>query len=211
VTPVRVAVVEDHPVYRDGLAAAFDDAPDVELTAAVGTVADTLDLLAGRTIDVLLLDLGLPDGSGLDLLSTVHVRHPRTAVVVLTMNDERKMVLDAVRAGARGYMIKGAGRAEIIDAVRRAASGGAVFDTGPADVVITAASQALDDPAVALGLTPREAHVLGLLADGLSNQAIAARLGLTPKTVRNQVSTIFTKLGVRSRAAAGERARSAGL
>jgi DNA-binding NarL/FixJ family response regulator len=156
VTPVRVAVVEDHPVYRDGLAAAFDDAPDVELIAAVATIADTLDLLARRTIDVLLLDLGLPDGSGLDLLSTLHVRHPRTAVVVLTMNDERKMVLDAVRAGARGYLLKGAGRAEIIDAVRRAASGGAVFSTGPADVVITAASRALDDPAVALGLTPRE-------------------------------------------------------
>jgi len=211
VTRIRVAVVEDHPVYRDGLAAAFGDASDVELAGAVGTVADTLSLLAGAAIDVLLLDLGLPDGSGLDLLSTLRTRHPGIAVVVLTMNDDRQMVLDAVRAGARGYLLKGAGRAEIIDAVRRAAAGGAVFGTGPADVVIAAASGALHDPAAALGLTTREAHVLGLLADGLSNQAIAARLGLAPKTVRNQVSTIFTKLGVQTRAAAGERARTAGL
>jgi len=106
---------------------------------------------------------------------------------------------------------RGAGRAEIIDAVRRAATGGAVFGTGPADVIIAAASGALHDPAAALGLTPREAHVLGLLADGLSNQAIAARLGLAPKTVRNQVSTILTKLGVHTRAAAADRARTAGL
>jgi DNA-binding NarL/FixJ family response regulator len=92
-----------------------------------------------------------------------------------------------------------------------AAKGSRRLDTSLADVVITAASGALDDPAVALGLTPHEAHVLRLLAGGLGNQAIAARLGLAPKTVRNQVSTIFTKLGVRSRAAAGDRARSAGL
>ena len=91
-TRVRVAVVEDHPVYRDGLAAAFDGASDLELAGAVGTVADTLSLLAGEAIDVLLLDLGLPDGSGLDLLSTLRTRHPGIAVVVLTMNDDRQMV-----------------------------------------------------------------------------------------------------------------------
>jgi DNA-binding NarL/FixJ family response regulator len=211
VTRVRVAVVEDHPVYRDGLAAAVDAASDVDLAGAVGTVADTLGLLAGEAIDVLLLDLGLPDGSGLDLLSTLRTRHPDIAVVVLTMNDDRQMVLDAVRAGARGYLLKGAGRAEIIDAVRRAAEGGAVFGVGPADVIIAAAAGSLQDPAVALGLTPREAHVLRLLADGLTNEAIAVRLGLAPKTVRNQVSTILTKLGVHTRAAAAARARTAGL
>jgi DNA-binding NarL/FixJ family response regulator len=212
VTPVRVAIVEDHPVYRDGLTAAFGEASsDIEVVGAVGTVADTLGLLSGEAIDVLLLDLGLPDGSGLDLLATLRARHSRVAVVVLTMNEDRQMVLDAVRAGARGYLLKGAGRAEIVDAVRRAAAGGAVFHAGPADVVLAAALGALDDPVVALGLTPREAQVLRLLADGLSNQAIAARLGLAPKTVRNQVSTILTKLAVDTRLEAAARARAAGL
>jgi len=206
-----VGIVEDHPVYRDGLTAAFDEASDIEVAGAVGTVADTLRLLGAEAIDVLLLDLGLPDGSGLDLLATLRARHSRVAVVVLTMNEDRQMVLDVVRAGARGYLLKGAGRAEIIDAVRHAAAGGAVFHAGPADVVLSAALGALDDPVVALGLTAREAHVLRLLADGLSNQAIASRLGLAPKTVRNQVSTILTKLGVDTRVEAAARARAAGL
>ena len=198
-------------MYRDGLTAAFDEASDIEVAGAVGTVADTLRLLGAEAIDVLLLDLGLPDGSGLDLLATLRARHSRVAVVVLTMNEDRQMVLDVVRAGARGYLLKGAGRAEIIDAVRHAAAGGAVFHAGPADVVLSAALGALDDPVVALGLTAREAHVLRLLADGLSNQAIASRLGLAPKTVRNQVSTILTKLGVDTRVEAAARARAAGL
>ena len=210
-TRVRVAIVEDHPVYRDGLTAAFREAAsDIEVAGAVGTVADTLRLLSGETIDVPLLDLGLPDGSGLDLLATLRARHARV-VVVLSRNEDRQMILDAVRAGARGYLLKGAGRAEIIDAVRRAAAGGAVFHAGPADVVLAAALGALNDPAVALGLTPREAHVLRLLADGLSNQEIASRLGLEPKTVRNQVSTILTKLAVDTRVEAAARARAAGL
>jgi DNA-binding NarL/FixJ family response regulator len=130
VTPVRVAIVEDHPVYRDGLAAAFGEASDIEVAGAVGTVADTLLLLGREAIDVLLLDLGLPDGSGLDLLATLRARHSRVAVVVLTMNEDQQMVLDVVRAGARGYLLKGAGRAEIIEAVRSAAAGVRCFMPG---------------------------------------------------------------------------------
>ncbi len=98
--------MEDHPVYRDGLIAAFGEASDIEVAGAVGTVADTLRLFSGEPIDVLLLDLGLPDGSGLDLLATLRARHSRVAVVVLTMNEDRQMVLDVVRAGARGYLLK---------------------------------------------------------------------------------------------------------
>lgn len=209
-----MAVVEDHPVYRDGLAAAFARVDDIELVASVGTVADTLELLRGQPIDVLLLDMGLPDGSGVDVLAHLRAHQsntrPKTAVVVLTMSDDRELVLESIRAGARGYLLKGAGRGEIVAAVRRAATGGAVFDPQAADVVVAAAAGSAN-PAAALGLTPREAHVLRLVATGLGNQAIAERLGVAPKTVRNQVSSILTKLGVDSRQAAAQRARTAGL
>lgn len=204
---LRVGVVEDHPVYRDGLAAAFAAADDMELAGAVGTVHEALALLEGSPLDVLLLDLGLPDGSGLDVLSTIRARHREVAVVVLTMNDDRRLVLEAVRAGARGYLLKGAGRAEIADAVRRAAAGGAVFDAVPAAVVMAAVTQPDTDPIAAYGLTPRESDVLRLLAQGLGNDAIAMRLGVSGKTVRNQVSAVLSKLGVRSRAEAAALAR----
>jgi DNA-binding NarL/FixJ family response regulator len=208
--PVRVAVVEDHPLYRDGLVAALRRADDLQLVEALGTVAEARALLRREKVDVLLLDMGLPDGSGLDVLAHLQTHDRQVAVVVLTMSDDRQLVLEALRAGARGYLLKGAGREEVLDAVRQAAAGGAVFHAGAADVVLAAASGATD-PATALGLTRREAHVLRLVAAGLTNQAIAERLGVAPKTVRNQVSTVLSKLGVDSRAAAASRARAAGL
>jgi DNA-binding NarL/FixJ family response regulator len=211
VNPVRVGVVEDHPVYREGLLTALEAAEDLTVAGAVGTVRDALALLAGTPMDVLLLDLGLPDGSGLDLLGTLRQRHPDVRTVVLTMNDEPALVLQAVRAGARGYLLKGASRVEIVDTVRRTGAGGAVFGPGSADVVVAAMSGGVSDPASQLGLTPREVDVLRLITIGLPNRSIAARLGIAPKTVRNQVSSVLTKLGADTRAAAAERGRAAGL
>ena len=210
-TALRVGVVEDHPVYRDGLVGAFAATDDVVIEGAAATVGEALELLNRTPIDVLLLDLGLPDGSGLDVLATIRTHHPGVAVVILTMNDDRQLVLDAVRAGARGYLLKGASRSEVVDAVRRAARGGAVFDSGPASVVMAAASSRGNDPLSIFALTPRESDVLRLIADGLGNASIAERLGVSGKTVRNQVSSVLAKLGVTSRAAAAERARAAGL
>jgi DNA-binding NarL/FixJ family response regulator len=211
VTSLRVGVVEDHPLYREGLVTALEEAGELTVAGAVGTLAEALAMLAGTPMDVLLLDLGLPDGSGLDLLGTLRQRHPDVSTVVLTMNDEPALVLQAVRAGARGYLLKGASRSEIVDTVRRTGAGGAVFHPGPADVVMAAASGLLADPASRLGLTPRELDVLRLITGGLTNRSIAARLGIAPKTARNQVSSVLTKLGVENRATAAERGRAAGL
>ncbi len=206
--PVRLLVVEDHPLYRDGIAAAFQGVADVTVVGAVGTVAEARDGLDGG-VDVMLLDLGLPDGPGLELLRGLPPGRP--AVVVLTMHEDPFTVLEAVRAGARGYLLKGAGREEIVEAVRRAAAGAAVFGAAAADVVIAAAASAGGAPHVTLGLTEREGEVLRLVAQGLTNAAVASRLGLAPKTVRNQVSVILDKLGVTSRGEAAAQARAAGL
>jgi DNA-binding NarL/FixJ family response regulator len=204
---LRVAVVEDHPVFRDGLGVVVEAMGDAEMVGSVGTVREALELLESCPVDVLLLDLGLPDGNGLDILSTLRARHADVAVVVLTMSDERQLVLEAVRAGARGYLLKGSGRAEIAEAVRRAAGGGAVFDAVPAQVLMAAVSDA-PDPLARYGLTPRESDVLRLVAEGLGNQAIAVRLGVSGKTVRNQVSVVLAKLGVDSRTEAAAKLRT---
>jgi DNA-binding NarL/FixJ family response regulator len=206
---IRVLIVEDHPVYRDGLVGVIADAPDLELAAAVGTVAEANEQLDASVIHVALIDLGLPDGSGLGVVE--HLRQRKVAALVLTMNDDRVTVLSAVRAGARGYLLKGAGRDEICSAIRLTAAGGSVFGALPADVLLAAASGTTADPVTALGLTAREGDVLRLVAVGMSNQAIATRLSLAPKTVRNQVSTILTKLGAADRQEATQRAISAGV
>jgi len=206
----RVVIVEDHPVFRDGLELALAAREGIDVVASVGTLGEALRVLADVGVDVVLLDLGLPDGGGLDLLATLRRRRSSAVVVVLTMNDDPRVVLSAVRAGARGYLLKGAGRDEIVEAVHRAADGGVVFHRGAADVVVRALT-CPTPPQVVAGLTPREMDVLRLLSGGLSNAVIAERLGVSAKTVRNQVSAVLAKIGVPTRQAAAEWARSAGV
>ena len=210
---IRVVVVDDHPVYRDGVADALDDADDI---AVVGTAADgeaAVRTVAETGADVVLMDLRMPGGGGIPATAAIAGSHPETAVVVLTMSDDDDSVFAALRAGARGYLLKESEGADIARAVRAAARSEAVFGPRIADRVLAffASSRARSAAVPFPELTDREREVLDLVAHGLSNHAIAARLFLSEKTVRNRVSDVLTKLHAASRAEAVALARDAGL
>ena len=213
-TPLRVVVADDHPVFRDGLQVTLDDEPDIDVVAAVAdgdsAVAETLRLGA----DVVLMDLRMPGVGGIEATTRIVGERPTTAVVVLTMSDDDDSVFAALRAGARGYLLKEADSGDILRAVRAVAAGEAVFGPRIADRVIAFFSAAGLRGAAATPfpqLTDREREVLDLIARGCDNPTIARRLFLSEKTVRNHVSACLTKLQVASRAEAVAAARDAGL
>jgi DNA-binding NarL/FixJ family response regulator len=190
----RVLVVDDHPVYRDGLAALLGSLDDIEVVA----VADDGEsaVAAATGVDVVLMDLNLPGVSGVEATSRITSSPNAPAVLVVTMVDDDDTVVAALRAGARGYVLKGAAGEEIAAAVRTVAAGGAVFGPGVAAQVLRMSREPVTDPD---GLTDRERDVLSLLADGSSNAQIARQLGLSLKTVQNYVSRILDKLQVSDR------------
>jgi DNA-binding NarL/FixJ family response regulator len=204
--PLRVLVVEDHPVFAAGLVAILgtDDALVVVGTASDGSEA--LDLAAATSPDVVLMDLNLPSLSGVEVTAALTARRDPPAVLVVTMVDDDDTVLAALRAGARGYVLKGASGDQIMSAIRTVAAGGAVFGPGVATRVLALGSvprpAGPDD-----GLTDREREVLTRLADGASNGQIARELGLSLKTVQNYVSRILDKLQVADRTQAALKAR----
>jgi DNA-binding NarL/FixJ family response regulator len=209
---IRVAVADDHPVVRDGLRLLFASLADMELVGEAATGRDAVRVAVTEHPDVLVMDLRMPDLDGVAATAEVARVAPGVAVLVLTMFDDDESVFAAMRAGARGYLVKGAAQEEISQAIAAVAAGGAVFGPGVARRVLDYFAA----PAPAAGepfpeLTPREREVLDLIAAGLPNAAIATRLALAPKTVGNHISTIFAKLQVATRAEAIIRARDAGL
>ncbi|MGY1745603.1 response regulator [Blastococcus sp. SYSU D00695] len=211
--PIRVLVVDDHPVYRDGVADALGDEPDVDV---VGTAADGEAAVAAAAQlrpDVVLMDLRMPGAGGVPATARIAAAQPEVAVVVLTMSDDDDSVFAALRAGARGYLLKESEAADIARAVRAAARSEAVFGPRIADRVLAffASSRARSTAVPFPELTDREREVLDLVAHGLPNAAIAARLFLSEKTVRNRVSDVLAKLHAASRAEAVALARDAGL
>ena len=208
---ISVLIVEDHPVYRDGLVAALAGADGMTVIAAVGTAAEAIDIVRAQSPNVVLMDVGLPDTSGIEATRAMLALNLSTKVLMLTMSTDESVVLESVRSGACGYLVKGADRDEILDAVRRVDRGGAVFGVGAAAIVLRAFDVIDRSSPPMPELTQRERDVLALVAAGLTNQAIASRLFLSDKTIRNHVSNIFSKLGVHTRREAVDLARSAGL
>jgi len=208
-TTLRVLIADDHPLFRDGLGAALAAAGfDVVGEAADGRQAVALSLELQP--DVVIMDLDMPGMGGIEATRRIAHGSPHVGILVLTMLADDDSVFAALRVGARGYLLKGAGQAEIVRAVQTIADGGGVFGAPLARRVMDHfGGQQATEPFPEL--TEREREVLSMVAAGQNNAAIAARLSLAPKTVRNHISNILTKLQVSDRAQAIIRARTAGL
>ncbi len=211
--PLRVALADDHPVVRDGLAALLASVAGIDVVATVATGRDAVRVAVTQQPDVLVLDIQMPDLDGVAATREITRAAPDVAVLILTMFDDDASLYAALRAGARGYLLKGASQQEITHAIHAVAVGQAIFGPGIARRILDhlAGAPATAPPEPFPELTPREHEVLELLAEGLPTTHIAARLGLAPKTVTNHVCAILTKLHVGSRAEAVARARDAGL
>lgn len=213
---IRVLVADDHPVFRRGMRAILAAEPDTELVGEATDGEEAVALALELRPDVILMDLNMPKVSGIEATRQILEASPDTAILMLTMFEDDKSILAAVRAGAHGYILKGADGAETLRAVHAAASGEAIFSptitrrlteyfATPGRGFNTSSDRAFPD------LTEREHEILSLIAEGYTNTAIASRLYLSPKTVRNYVSSILTKLEVSDRPQAIVRAREAGL
>jgi DNA-binding NarL/FixJ family response regulator len=212
--PIRVLIADDHPIFRFGMRAILSAQSDMELVGEATDGERAIALAEELRPDVILMDLNMPEVRGIEAIRRVLATSPDAGILVLTMAEDDDSVFAAMRAGARGYLLKGADGAETLHAIRAVAGGDAIFGVGIAQRLMGYFSR----PAQAAGpdvafpdLTVRERDILELLAGGYTNGAIAERLCLSPKTVRNYVSTIFDKLQVSDRAQAIVRARKAGM
>jgi DNA-binding NarL/FixJ family response regulator len=208
--PIRVLVADDHPLFRDGLIALLHDEPDTELTGTAATGTEAVDLARETQPDVVVMDLQMPGLNGIEATRRIVADSPHIAVLVLTMFDDDDSIFSALRAGARGYLLKGADREQIRRGIQAAANGEIIFGAQLAERMLGYFTAAAPPP-VFPQLTEREREVLELVAQGQDNTSIAARLRLSQKTVRNNVSNILTKLQVADRAQAIVRARDVGL
>ena len=208
---VRIVVADDHAVVREGLRAVLTAVPGYELVATAATAAEAVRAAVTLAPDVLVLDIQMPGPSGIDATHQLARVAPQVGILILTMFDDDDSVFAAMRAGALGYVLKGADPEHIIRAIASVAAGEAIF--GPA--IARRALGYLTAPRTTQPpfpeLTPREREVLNLIAAGLPNATIATRLHLSPNTVSNHISNIFAKLQVAGRADAITRARAAGL
>jgi DNA-binding NarL/FixJ family response regulator len=209
--PVRVVLADDHPMVRYGIAAVLEAVAEVELVGQAGDGDELLALVASEKPDVVLTDLAMPGRDGLSAVRALHDSDPGLPVLVLTMHADDDSVFAALRAGAKGYLIKGADGAELVRAIQTVAAGDAVYGAPIASRIVQLLTGPPATPPAFPELTDREREVLELMAAGLRNHAIADRLGLSEKTVRNHVSNVLLKLQVPDRTAAAIKAREAGF
>ncbi|CAN5139441.1 response regulator transcription factor [soil metagenome] len=209
----RVLIADDHPHFREGLHALLMSAPDLEVVGEAEDGEQAISLAVELQPDVILMDLNMPGTGGIEATRRIVHTSPHIAILVISMFEDDDSVFAALQAGARGYLLKGALKAEILRAIRALVSGEAIF--GPAIAKRLMQYFAMPRPSSPEDafpeLTEREHEVLTLIARHETNPEIARRLHLSPKTIRNHVSNIFTKLQVADRAQAIIRAREAGL
>ena len=216
---IHILIADDHPVFRFGLRALLNAMPDTEVVGEVTSGEEVLALAPSLRPDVILMDINMPGVNGIEATRRIRETNPDIRILMVTMLEDDS-VFAAMRAGARGYVVKGAEPAEVLRAIRAVADGEAIFSpaiaerlmhyfatppTAPSDVTQSAGTPLFPD------LTEREREVLALIAQGLTNSAIAERLVLSPKTVRNYITEIFSKLQVADRVQAIIRARNAGF
>ena len=209
----RIIIADDHTLLRDGLKALFASVPDIEVIGEAETGAGVITIADQLQPDVILMDIQMPGINGIQATRQIVEKHPDIGVIVVTMYKDDDSVFAAMRAGARGYILKGADQEEMLRAIRSVARGEAMFGPEIATRLVNFFSSPPADlsPQAFPDLTNREHEVLELIAQGLNNQAIASRLSISEKTVRNHISNIFNKLQVVDRAQAIVKAREAGL
>lgn len=207
---LRVVIADDHPVYREGLAGLIDTETGLDVVGQATDGAEAVDLVMTLHPDLLVLDLEMPEHDGMSALLEVAANAPDTAVLVLTMYGNDDAVFEAMKAGARGYLVKSADPEQVLRAIRTVADGGVVLSAALGARMADWFTTLQQEHGPLSQLTPREREVLNLMCRGRDNTAIASALGISPKTVRNVVSSIFTKLGVAHRADAIAKARAAG-
>jgi len=198
-TPVRVFLVDDHELVRSGLKGFFDPEPDLEVVGEAGSVAEALAFVDRARPDVLIVDLRLPDGDGVELCREIRSRHPEATVMILTSFGDDAALVEAILAGASGYVLKTTRREELLDAVRRVAAGQSLLDPNLTTPLFARLRRSAAASEPLAKLTDQERRVLELIADGRTNAEIAGALFLAEQTVKNYVSSILSKLGLRHR------------
>lgn len=210
---IRLVVADDHPMVRYGIAAVVERSTALELVGEAGDGSELLAVVAQTRPDVVLTDLSMPGMEGAAMIRRLQRVHPDVPILVLTMHEDDEQVFGALRAGARGYLIKGVEGAELERAIESVAAGNAVYGPAVANRIIAFFTGNSEEYAAKAfpELTDRERDVLDLMALGLRNRAIGERLGMAEKTVRNHVSVVLQKLQVSDRTSAAIKARDAGL
>jgi DNA-binding NarL/FixJ family response regulator len=210
---VRVLIADDHPVFRFGLRTLLKADPAMEVVGEATNGEDAIAQASSLLPDVILMDLNMPGMNGIEAIRRIQADHPQVHILALTMFDDDDSVFAAMRAGASGYLLKGAEGRETLQAIHVVSSGEAIFSPAIASRLMQyfGAPPPLSPSQPFPDLTEREGEVLALIAQGYTNQAIAEQLVISPKTVRNHISSIFSKLQVTSRLEAILRAKDAGM
>lgn len=211
--PLRVLIADDHPLFRHGLSTLLSASPDFEVAGEATTGKEVIELAAKIQPDVILMDIQMPGLNGIEATRSILHTSPHIRILIITMFEDDASVFTAMKAGARGYVLKDAQKADMFQAIRAVGRGEAIFSPAIATRLIDffSAPRPVAPPQVFSDLTEREREILELIAQGHNNTEIATRLVLSPHTVRNYVSNIFSKLQVASRAQAIIRAREAGM